>query len=90
MNKYKDENTFSIELKSKNNISIELPKKLDDSVLVEGSLGHLISLRFVEGAILEIEGSIGILRIDLDEKDWTRALDARSNNEQKKDLEANE
>lgn len=87
MNRHKDEKTFSIELKSKSHVGFELPKGPDDSVLVEGTLGSLISLRFVERAMLEIKGSSGILRVDLNEEDWIRVLEDKSNNEQNKTLE---
>jgi hypothetical protein len=90
LNRHKNEHTFSIELNSKSHVGLELPKGLDDSVLVEGTLGRFISLRFVERAMLEIRGSTGILRIDLNEKNWTGALENKSKNEQNKPLEGGE
>ena len=90
LNRHKNEHTFSIELKSKSHVGFELPKGLDDSVLVEGTLGRLISLRFVEQAMLEIHGSSGTLRVDLNEEDWIGALEDKSNNEKSKALEGDE
>ena len=64
------EHTFSIEIKSRMHVkSIEYccSSKSDDRVLFEGSLGKLEELSMVEGKVLEIKGTKGILRIDLSE-----------------------
>ncbi|MFW9887600.1 MAG: hypothetical protein ACFFER_05420 [Candidatus Thorarchaeota archaeon] len=69
-----EEHTFSIELNSKDCLGIEVPRQLDDSVLVEGSLGKLSALRFVEGVMLEIKGSNGTFRMDITESEWVSLL----------------
>ena len=66
---------FSIELNSKSQIErISLPNEKGDSLLIEGFLGELQSLRLVEGEMLEITGSNGILRTDLSENELKKVL----------------
>ena len=43
-------------------------------VLVEGFLGELQQITLVEGLMLEVKGSNGILRMDMTENDLRRAL----------------
>jgi len=43
--------------------------KSHDRVLFEGFLGDLLELSMVEGKVLEIKGTNGILRVDLAEED---------------------
>jgi hypothetical protein len=40
-----------------------------EKVLVEGFLGELEEMSFVEGAMLELRGSNGVLRMDLKEEE---------------------
>lgn len=62
----KNENAFSVELNSKNNVKlVTITDNNRDRVLIEGFLGKIKELDFVENALLEIKGSNGILRIDL-------------------------
>jgi hypothetical protein len=64
----KEERMFSIELRSKGdvkNISLEGEEK----VVIEGSIGSLERARFLEGLVLEVVGSNGELRLDLNEND---------------------
>ncbi|MFW9809692.1 MAG: hypothetical protein ACFFE6_09955 [Candidatus Thorarchaeota archaeon] len=70
MNKRENNHAFSIELESKRYLSLEQPKEVDGSVLVEGTLGELLSREFVEGVMLELKGSKGVLRIDITETEW--------------------
>lgn len=61
--------TFSIELKSKKYVkSISFADEAHEPVLLEGDLGLLQELGFVEGDILEFSGVNGILRIDVSEE----------------------
>ncbi|HLN45349.1 MAG TPA: hypothetical protein VK209_06545 [Candidatus Sulfotelmatobacter sp.] len=58
---------FSIELNSKNqikNISIT-DNSQKESTLIEGTIGSLIEATFAEGIILEVVGTKGTLRLDL-------------------------
>lgn len=70
MNKRENEHAFSIELVSKRYLSLEQHKEVDDSVLVEGVLGELLSKEFVESVMLELRGTRGVLRLDISEAEW--------------------
>lgn len=62
------ERVFTVELKSKRNLkNITLTNGLNDSVLLEGTIGELVQATFAEGIILEVIGKSGVLRIDLGE-----------------------
>ncbi len=69
------EHMFSIELKSKDYLkSIELANQVDYKVLIEGFLGELEALCFIDGVMLEIHGSKGTLRMDFSVKELKRLL----------------
>jgi len=74
MNKRENKHAFSIELESKRFLSLDQPKDVDGSVLVEGTLGELLSKEFVEGAMLELRGTRGVLRVDITETEWNSLL----------------
>lgn len=63
----KTERFFSIELNSKHQIKnmILTNGGQNESALVEGNLGDLIEATFTEGIILEVKGTKGVLRLDL-------------------------
>jgi len=62
------EHAFSIEMESKKHVRhISVSNESHDRVLFEGSLGELEELSMVEGAVLEVKGANGVLRIDLNE-----------------------
>jgi hypothetical protein len=64
---------FSIELKSKEFLkNVMISNRTGETVLIEGFLGELEELSLVEGAMLELRGSNGILRIDLKEEELER------------------
>ena len=70
-----NEHMFSIELKSKEHVKrVALPNENGGNVLIEGFLGKLQSLSFTEGLMLEIHGTNGTLRMDLNEKELERLL----------------
>ena len=57
---------FSIELKSKEYVKrFAMPNENGVNVLIEGFLGELQGLSFIEDIMLEIRGVNGILRMDL-------------------------
>jgi hypothetical protein len=59
---------FSLELKSKGQLkNITMSSSSLEAVLIEGVLGELKRASFVEGIILEVACSNGILRVDLEE-----------------------
>ncbi len=64
-----DEHTFSIQLKSKDYLKgVALPNDEEGNVLIEGFLGKLENVNFIEGIMLEINGGNRSLRIDLNER----------------------
>jgi len=72
--KPKMEHSFSVELNSKDHVRLVALDSDRNKTLIEGFLGELIELNFVEGALLEIRGSNGTFRIDLNEEDLTKLL----------------
>lgn len=65
--------TFSVELASKADLkAISLSSGGHGPVLVEGTIGELREAAFVEGVILEIAGSKGVLRLSLSENEIKR------------------
>jgi hypothetical protein len=72
-----DEHMLSFELKSRKHIKriTMMPnEKGGGSVLIEGFLGRLKGIRFVEGVMLEVEGANGTLRMDLKREELSRFL----------------
>ncbi len=69
------EHSFSVEMKSKKHVRhISVSNESHDRVLFEGSLGKLKELSMIEGAVLEVRGANGILRIDLSEDELRKML----------------
>ena len=69
----KDKRMFTIELKSKSDLkSVSLDG--DERMFIEGSLGSFKRAQFVEDLVLEVEGSKGVLRVDLAMKDLERSI----------------
>ena len=69
------EHAFSIEMKSKKHVKhISLSNESHEHVLFEGILGELEELSMVEGAVLEVRGANGVLRIDLSEDELRKML----------------
>ncbi len=74
--------SFSIELNSKNHVKhISISNESHDRVLFEGSLGELEGLSLIEGAVLEVCGTFGVLRIDLSQDQLTRIIAQRKDDE---------
>lgn len=66
---------FSIELKSKKFLrNLMISNRPGEAVLLEGSLGELNEMSFVEGGLLEVAGSNGVMRIDVDEEELETLL----------------
>jgi hypothetical protein len=62
----KKSHAFSVELNHKRHLKVvAIPSNGSGSVVVEGFLGELVNLGFVEGSLLEIHGVNGSFRIDL-------------------------
>lgn len=71
----KREHSVSIEMKSKKHVKcISISNDYHERVLFEGFLGELEEVSMTEGAVLEVKGTKGILRIDLSEDELRKLL----------------
>jgi hypothetical protein len=62
----KESHAFSVELNHKRHLkTVAIPSNANGSVVIEGFLGELVNLGFVEDSLLEIHGANGSFRIDL-------------------------
>jgi len=76
--KRESSHAFSVELKSKEFLrNVMISNRTGETVLVEGFLGELKEMSLIEGALLELRGSNGVLRIDLKEEELDRLLKGR-------------
>jgi len=58
--------SFTVELRSRSALkNASLNAERNESVLLEGTLGALKAASFLDGVVLEIVGTEGILRVDL-------------------------
>jgi hypothetical protein len=64
---------FAIELNSRNTLGEVLVRDGSKRVAIDGSIGTLRHLRFVEESVLELEGSEGTLRVNLSKRDLAKA-----------------
>jgi hypothetical protein len=70
-----DEHSFSIELKSKKHVkTIALTNRVQNRILLEGSLGELEELTLIEGRVVELKGANGTLRLDICEDELMQLL----------------
>jgi len=66
----KNDRCFSLELSSKDQITnMTMTEGQKDGTLIEGSIGNLLEATFTEGIVLEVTGTKGTLRIDLQAKE---------------------
>lgn len=71
--KKESNHAFSIELRSKEFLrNVMISNSAEERVFVEGFLGELKEVNLVEGAMLELKGSNGVLRIDLKEEEFAK------------------
>jgi len=85
MGNRKLEHAFSIEMKSKKHVKhISVSNESHERVLFEGSLGELEGLSMLEGAVLEVRGVNGVLRIDLSEEELRKMLSLRKEGSRKR------
>jgi hypothetical protein len=69
-----DERSFSIELKTKQNLkNVTLTSEQAKNILIEGTLGRLENAGFVSEDILEVVGSMGVLRVNVAKSEITEA-----------------
>ena len=67
------ERSFSIELKPKVSLhNITLNNGSQENALIEGTIGELEHVEFVEDTVLEVQGRKGIIRIDISESEVKR------------------
>ena len=72
------ERGFSVEMASKEHVrSLILSDESQGKVLFEGNLGELQDLRMVEAIVLQVKGSNGTLRIDLEEDEFRKMLEKK-------------
>jgi len=78
MEENSSERFFSVELKSKANLkNVTFANGSYENVLVEGSIGDLVSAEFAENLILQIIGTNGVLRINLAENEIKRRQNSK-------------
>jgi hypothetical protein len=66
----KNERFFSIELNSKHQIkNMSMTEGQKENTLIEGTIGNLIEATFTESIVLEVTGTKGTLRLDLQAND---------------------
>ena len=69
------ESSFSLELKSRYQVKLALlAGREDDEILIEGTLGRIENVRFIDGVLLEFRGSKGTFRVSLSRLDMLRFL----------------
>jgi hypothetical protein len=69
------ERGFSVEMASKEHVrSLIVSDESRGKVLFEGNLGELQALEMVEEIVLQMKGTNGTLRIDLEEDEFRRML----------------
>ena len=73
------ERGFSVEMASKEHVrSLIISDESQGKVLFEGNLGELQTLEMVEGIVLQVRGTNGTLRIDLEEGEFRRMLEKKN------------
>jgi len=71
---------FSLELNSREHIKqVSMPSGPGDRLLIQGYLGELEGVGLIEGLMLEIRGTYGVLSVDIREEELRALLGARSN-----------
>ena len=73
-----DEHSFSIELKSKEYVkTINLTNKVQNRILLEGTLGELEEITLIESRVVELKGANGTLRLDICEDELMELLSSK-------------
>lgn len=65
---------FSVVMYSNEHIRNLYYKDMSKEVLLEGSLGMLTSVNFIEDLMLEIRGENGVIRIDMSKDNVVKAI----------------
>ena len=62
-------------MKSKRHVrSISISNEARDRVLFEGDLGELEEVAFIEGSMLEVRGTNGVLRVELGQRETEKLM----------------
>jgi len=82
MGKRIEEHAFSIEMKSEKCVKrMSFLDRENGHVFFEGYLGELKNVSMVEGVMLEIEGTNGVLRLDITQREMEKFLAPKKANE---------
>jgi hypothetical protein len=66
---------FSVEMKSKTHVrSISISNKSHDRVLFEGDLGAVLEVTLIGCSMLEVEGTNGVLRVELGQREMEKLM----------------
>ena len=69
--------SFSIELRNKKNLRTITIENGRGKVIIEGKMGKTLEINQVEGVMLEICCSDGVLRVDLSEEEFESIIKKR-------------
>lgn len=73
-----DEHSFSVEMKSEHFVRrMSFLDKENGQVFFEGFLGELRNISMVEDVMLEIEGTNGVLRLDITQQEIEKCLTSK-------------
>ncbi len=82
MKKAIENHAFSVELTHKEHLkTLAIHSSTNDVVIIEGFLGKLGNVAFVEDSMLEIQGVNGTLRIDMDIQDIKKLFQTQTERE---------
>ena len=77
--------SFSVEMNSSKHLGqMSISHNHDNRVLFEGDLGKLEKLTMIEEAVLVVQGSNGVLRIDLSQDELKKLVSNEKSREEKK------
>jgi len=63
---------FTVELNSKSDVKNLIVQNGAQHIVMEGTIGALKHAEFVEGTVLELTGTRGVLRVDLAREDLAK------------------
>ena len=71
--------TFSVELASRQGlVAMTMAGSSDEGVFIEGTIGELVRITFLEGIIFEVTGREGTLRLDLGVDEMEHMLQSKA------------
>ena len=77
--------SFSVEMNSSKHLKqMHISRSPADHLLLEGDLGELEKLAMIEEAVLVVEGSNGVIRIDLSQNELKTLFSNERSKEEKK------